>query len=278
MVLPQNLQHTCGISCGILIQVYDQIKNQKKKGYFLETEAKKTTKSSTPEGKKEHKTLPSSTNQELRKMAGDSREEATFKSIDDWNLKSLKERPMSRFEQVSNEKGETKITQRITWRDENFLSKVQDYELFATEMYAATGSISPQFGNMLFEQTVNAVYETSFSNRIEAMNGVYTELIALKPRDSFESMLICRMIVLHNQSMHYFMIAAHTESIASQERNLNFATKLSRLYNESLETLNKYRRNGKQEVQVTHVHVNDGGKAIVNSQINPHNDGGQSKK
>ena len=44
---------------------------------------------------------------------------------------------------------------------------------------------------------------------------------------------------------------------------MNRTAKLSRLYNETLETLMRYRRKGEQKVVVQHVQVNDGGKAIV---------------
>jgi len=47
----------------------------------------------------------------------------------------------------------------------------------------------------------------------------------------------------------------------NSNRQVNIATKLLRLSQETLLTLMKYRNKGQQQVFVTH--VNDGGKAIV---------------
>jgi hypothetical protein len=45
--------------------------------------------------------------------------------------------------------------------------------------------------------------------------------------------------------------------------NLNSANKLSRTYSTLLEALNRHRGKGSQKVTVEHVHVHEGGQAIV---------------
>jgi hypothetical protein len=45
--------------------------------------------------------------------------------------------------------------------------------------------------------------------------------------------------------------------------NINRATKLMRLYNETLDCLNRHRRKGEQKVTVQHVNVNNGGQAVI---------------
>jgi hypothetical protein len=44
---------------------------------------------------------------------------------------------------------------------------------------------------------------------------------------------------------------------------LNGASKLLVRHHETLDALMKYRRGGEQRVYVEHVHVNDGGRAII---------------
>ncbi len=44
---------------------------------------------------------------------------------------------------------------------------------------------------------------------------------------------------------------------------INRSTKLTRLYNETVDTLSRYRRKGEQKVVVQHVNVNQGGQAMV---------------
>ena len=58
--------------------------------------------------------------------------------------------------------------------------------------------------------------------------------------------------------------------------NINRSTKLMRLYNETFETLNRYRRKGKQKIVVQHVNVNSGGQAIVGSEIKNQGEGARA--
>jgi hypothetical protein len=58
--------------------------------------------------------------------------------------------------------------------------------------------------------------------------------------------------------------AANSEnSTINIDRNVNNLTKLLRLQHETIETLNRYRRKGTQQLIVQHVNVNQGGQAIV---------------
>jgi len=45
--------------------------------------------------------------------------------------------------------------------------------------------------------------------------------------------------------------------------NVNHATKMLRTFTAQMEALKKYRTGGQQKVTVEHVHVNEGGQAIV---------------
>lgn len=44
---------------------------------------------------------------------------------------------------------------------------------------------------------------------------------------------------------------------------VNAVNKLMRTYTMQIETLNRYRGKGQQKMTVEHVHINDGGKAII---------------
>jgi len=50
-----------------------------------------------------------------------------------------------------------------------------------------------------------------------------------------------------------------------RELNLTHGAKFSRIYAQQVEALDKHRRKGRQTVVVEHVHVNDGGQAVVGS-------------
>jgi len=53
------------------------------------------------------------------------------------------------------------------------------------------------------------------------------------------------------------------QTFEGRKENLNQASKLSRTYATLLESLNRHRGKGQQKVTVEHVHVHEGGQAIV---------------
>src|SRR5688500_15666601 len=56
---------------------------------------------------------------------------------------------------------------------------------------------------------------------------------------------------------------AHTETIQQQDSAQNALNKLMRTFTNQIETLKRYRSNAQQTVKVEHVHVHEGGQAIV---------------
>ncbi|MGY0571650.1 hypothetical protein ACTGJ9_011845 [Bradyrhizobium sp. RDM12] len=86
----------------------------------------------------------------------------------------------------------------------------------------------------------------------------------MKPQDEFEGMLAVQMIGAHNAAMECHRRAMiHEQSFAGRQEALNQANKLSRTYATLLEALNRHRGKGQQKVVVEHVHVYQGGQAIV---------------
>jgi hypothetical protein len=55
------------------------------------------------------------------------------------------------------------------------------------------------------------------------------------------------------------------QSFEGRQANLNQATKLTRTFTTQMEALNRHRGKGQQNMTVEHVHVHDGGQAIVSS-------------
>ena len=89
-------------------------------------------------------------------------------------------------------------------------------------------------------------------------------LHSLKPSDEIEGMLVTRLIALHFQINKYMIFLSSLGLTVEQvDSCINRSAKLTRLYNETLETLMRYRRKGEQKFLVQHVNVNDGGRAIV---------------
>ena len=88
-------------------------------------------------------------------------------------------------------------------------------------------------------------------------------LKAAKPRDELESMLALQMAAIHNATMTFARRLAHVENLPQQDSAERALNKLARTYAMQLQALQKYRSGGKQKVVVKHVHVNEGGQAVV---------------
>src|SRR6202140_1643752 len=89
-------------------------------------------------------------------------------------------------------------------------------------------------------------------------------LIGIGPRDELEGMIAAQLLAAHNAAMECYrraMLAAQT--FEARRENLGQANKLSRSYAALLDALNRHRGKGQQKVTVEHVHVHQGGQAIV---------------
>lgn len=96
------------------------------------------------------------------------------------------------------------------------------------------------------------------------INAALALLDELEPEGGTQTMLAVQMVAAHVAAMSCFSRAAiQDQTYEGRELNLKFGTKLSGLYARQAETLSKLKRKGQQTVNVRHVHVYDGGQAVV---------------
>ena len=89
---------------------------------------------------------------------------------------------------------------------------------------------------------------------------------AISPRDEFEGMLAVQMISLHAMALEMMRRAMISDqSVDGVSNNVNRVTKLTRAFIALSGALDKHRGKGQQKISVEHVHVNEGGQAIVGS-------------
>jgi len=104
-------------------------------------------------------------------------------------------------------------------------------------------------------------YETGDASHANAALALLDELEA---QGGAQAMLAAQMVATHIAAMSCFSRAAiRGQTFEGRELNLKFGTKLSGLYARQAETLAKLKRKGQQTVNVRHVHVHDGGQAVV---------------
>jgi hypothetical protein len=128
------------------------------------------------------------------------------------------------------------------------------------------GSLSDGWNNTIANQTAKTLW-LNYSNAEEIerqSHAVIDALICISPRDEFEGMLAAQLIACHNASMECHRRAMLLEqTFEGRHENLNQANKLSRTYAMLLGSLNHHRGKGQQTVTVEHVHVHEGGQAVV---------------
>ena len=105
---------------------------------------------------------------------------------------------------------------------------------------------------------------TSDDNKEHRKHAAIDGLIGISPRDECEGMIAAQLIACHNASMECYRRAMlHEQTFDGRHENLNQANKLSRTHATLLKSLNRHRGKGQQKVTVEHVHVHEGGQAIV---------------
>ena len=129
-------------------------------------------------------------------------------------------------------------------------------------MLESIGTGSYDFYVGLLEQlsTLNRkggkVSEAEINFMLAAINGI-------EPRDEAEAMLAAQMTAIHMATINAARYLGSADMLPQHDSATNALNKLTRTYAMQMETLKKYRRGNEQTVNVKHVHVNEGGQAIV---------------
>jgi hypothetical protein len=129
------------------------------------------------------------------------------------------------------------------------------------------GSQSDAWNTFLANQVIQTLWvphNASEDEKEHRKSAALSGLIGISPSDECEGMIAAQLIACHNASMECYRRAMlHEQTFDGRRENLSQANKLSRTYATLLEALNHHRGKGQQKVTVEHVHVHDGGQAIV---------------
>ena len=132
---------------------------------------------------------------------------------------------------------------------------------------AIGGSMSDYWNNQLANDTIQTLryFENSDAEVIkEQQRAAIQALIGIAPRDECEGMIAAQLLACHYASMECYRRAMlNSQTFEGRHENLSQANKLSRTYAVLLDALNGHRGKGQQKVTVEHVHVHEGGRAIV---------------
>jgi hypothetical protein len=104
----------------------------------------------------------------------------------------------------------------------------------------------------------------------KGMNDTAANIHEMKPADATEALLVGQMLAANNAAMNCMRRSMLKEQTAyGREFNLKYADRFMRTFTAQMEALTKYRKGGQQKVIVEHVHVYQGGQAIVGNVNQP---------
>ncbi|MHC4457706.1 MAG: hypothetical protein ACYS0I_11600 [Planctomycetota bacterium] len=157
-----------------------------------------------------------------------------------------------------------------------------DAPLLAVKTLEALGTPDSDLQSHLLEQIIQTFSGTVSKDShnkeasVIALNRTMAILSGIQPQDELEAMLAAQMIGVHNMAMETLKRAILGEqTFEGKQVNVNQATKMLRTYIAQMEAIKKYRTGGQQKMIVEHVHVNEGGQAIVGT---VHQGGGKNDK
>jgi len=134
------------------------------------------------------------------------------------------------------------------------------------------GSMNDAFNNIVANQAIKSLWVAhSDSDGLDSQyQAVLAAMMGIEPHDEIEGMLAVQMVATHNAAMECFRRdMLENQTFEGHRENLNQANKLTRSYATLMEALNRHRGKGQQRVTVEHVHVHQGGQAVVGTVEHP---------
>ena len=128
-----------------------------------------------------------------------------------------------------------------------------------------TGIRSRELANRMVIQVVDALVQQKSREAEDDLITAISAIAEMEPQNLTEAMLATQMIAANDAALMFLSRATnkdqHPEAI---DTNVLRATRLMRVFREQLEAMQKLKgKSGQQSVRVEHVHVHDGGQAIV---------------
>jgi hypothetical protein len=140
----------------------------------------------------------------------------------------------------------------------------------------AIGTADLDFFDGLMLQLINA--SKGQGSPEQAVNFMLAVIKGVEPRDQIEAMLASQMAAVHSATMTFARRLAHVDNIQQQDSAERAFNKLARTFAAQVEALKSYRSKGEQKMTVQHVHVAEGGRAIVGNVSTPAKGGGVRKE
>ena len=132
------------------------------------------------------------------------------------------------------------------------------YEL----LYNSLATTSSDFANGILAQLGNICPDEGGIS-LDGLNFALAVIDGIKPQDQLETLLAAQMAAVHSATMKFASRLAKAENLFQRDHAELSLNRFARTFTAQMEALKKYRTGGQQTVKVEHVHVNEGGQAII---------------
>lgn len=136
------------------------------------------------------------------------------------------------------------------------------------------GTASPDFSLRALNLLTSTCHVQGTGVSQEALNAQLALVAAIAPVNELEAALALQMAATHDLSMHLIAKAKHADRLEHMREYGNLATKAARTFTTQMKALSDLRRGGEQVVR--HIHVHEGGQAMVADTINLRAENAQS--
>ena len=171
---------------------------------------------------------------------------------------------------IKAKRGRAKAVAKVVTVPGRLLHKVaiEDGQLMITAdsagidaIHKALSTSSTDFESYVMASLFNVLKPSGETDATVQVNAAIAMLSEIAPQNGLEAMLAAQMIVAHHLSMDLARRTVQAEGLPQYQAHGNLATKFARTFTAQMEALSKLRRGGEQVVR--HVHVNEGGQALI---------------
>ena len=132
----------------------------------------------------------------------------------------------------------------------------------ATLLLNALGTTNTNFADGLIKQ-LSCIATDGQEVATGDINFMVAVVGDIEPRDQMEAMLAAQMAAVQMAMMSFAARLTSSDRLYQVEAAQKALNKLARTFTIQMEALNRYRGKGQQKMTVEHVHVHEGGQAIV---------------
>lgn len=134
------------------------------------------------------------------------------------------------------------------------------------ELSALFASRRPEFHSFIIGWLANLVCSSCEEDHTRNITMALSFIRGIAPRNEAEMMIALQMVAANQAGLELTRRTIKTDRVDLLTAYANAATKFQRTALAQVEALAKLRRNGEQVVK--HVHVNDGGQAVIANTVN----------